>query len=101
MLVDECKTAKGCKSCKVDFPKENPKIGSDSVAVHKERYMRPNFDSLGKRGEPILTTQLGRRFCCAKKKCLLKRHLYFWKGRLLMWRSASFKLSPGHLEHLK
>ena len=48
ILDDECKTAKRCESCKVDFPKENPKIGSNLVVVHKERYMRPNFDSFGK-----------------------------------------------------
>ena len=101
ILDDECKRAKRCESCKVDFPKENPKIGSDFVVVQKERYMRPNFDSFGKRGEPILTTQLGRKFYCAKKKCLLKRHPYFWKGRLFMWRSVSLKLSPGHFEYLK
>ena len=45
-------------------------------------------------------TQLGRKFYCAKKECL-KRHLYFWKGRLFMRRSVSSKLSPGHVEYLK
>ena len=53
---------------KKNFPKENPKIDSDLVLVHKERYIRPNFDSFGKKGEPILMTQLGRKFCCANKK---------------------------------
>ena len=72
ILDDECKRAKRCESCKVDFPKENPKIGSNLVVVHKERYMPPNFDSFGKRGEPILPTQLERKFYCGKKKCLLK-----------------------------
>ena len=42
ILDDECKRAKRCESCKVDFPKENPKIGSDLVMVHKESYMRPS-----------------------------------------------------------
>ena len=55
----------------------------------------------GKRGELILITQLGRKFDCAKKECPLKRHPYFWKGRLFMWRSVSSKLSPGHTEYLK
>ena len=86
ILDDACKRAKRCESCKVDFPKETPKIGSDLVVVHKERYMRPNFDSFGKRGEAILTTQLGRKFYCVKKNYLLKRHPYFWKGRLFTWR---------------
>ena len=74
ILDDERKRAKRCESCKVDFPKENPKIGSDLVVVHKERYMPANFDSFGEREEPILMTQLERKFYCAKKKCLLKRH---------------------------
>ena len=78
ILDDECKRAKRCESCKVDFPKEKPKIGIDLVVVHKERYMRPNFDSFRKRGEPFLATYLGRKFYYAKKKCLLKRHPYFW-----------------------
>ena len=36
--------------------KENPKTGSNLVVVHKERYMRLNYDRFGKRGQPILTT---------------------------------------------
>ena len=73
ILDDECKRVKRCESCNVDFPKEDPKIGSDLVLAHKERYLRPNFDSFGKKGEPMLTTQLRKK---------LKRHSYFWKGRL-------------------
>ena len=83
ILDDECKRAKRCESCKVDFPKKNPKIGSDLVLVHKDRYMRTNFDSFGKRGEPILTTQLGRKFYCAKKKCPLKQLPIFGKSECL------------------
>ena len=82
ILDDECKRPKRCESCKGDFSKENPKIGSDLVVVHKEKYVCLNFDRFGKRGEPILMTQLGRKFYYAKKKCLWKQHPYFWKGRL-------------------
>ena len=46
-------------------------------------------------------TQLGRKFYCAKKECLSKRHPYFWKGGLFMWRSVSSKLPPGYVEYLK
>ena len=81
---DECERAKRCEPCKVDFLKENPKIKSDLVVVHKEKYMRSNFNRFGKRGELILTTQLGRKFYRAKKDYLLKRHSYFWKGRLFI-----------------
>ena len=71
ILDDECKRAKTCESCKVDFPKKNPKIGSNLVAVHKKRYMRLNVDSFGKRGEPISTTQLERKFYCVETTSLL------------------------------
>ena len=71
ILDDECKRAKMCESCKVDFPKENQKIGSNLVAVHKKRCMRPNVDSFGKRGEPISTTQLERKFYCVETTSLL------------------------------
>ena len=53
---------------KKNFPTGNPKIDSDLVVVHKERYIRPNVDSFGKKGEPVLMIQLGRKFCCAKKE---------------------------------
>ena len=36
ILDDECKRVKRCESCNVDFPKENPKNGSDLVLAHKE-----------------------------------------------------------------
>ena len=38
----------------------------------------------GKRGEPILTNQIGGKFYCEKKECLLKQLPYFWKGRLFV-----------------
>ena len=62
ILGAEYKRVKRCESCKVDFSKENPKIGSNLVVVLKARYMRPNLDRFEKRGEPILTTQLGKKF---------------------------------------
>ena len=71
ILDEECKRAKRCESCKVDFPKENPKIGSNLVVVHKERYTRLNFNRFGKKGEPILTTQPVRKGS-TKRECLLK-----------------------------
>ena len=36
ITLSECKRTKWCESCKVDFPNENPKIGSDLVVVQKE-----------------------------------------------------------------
>ena len=63
----DCKRAKRCESCLMEFPKHNPKQGSDLLVVHRERYMRPNTNSVGKKLKPILTIQLGRKFYCAKK----------------------------------
>ena len=69
--------------------------------VHKESYMRPNFDSFGKRGEPILTTQLGRKFYCAKKKCLFLTTSLLLERQIVYVETVSLKLSPGHFEYLK
>ena len=101
IVYDECKRVNRCESCKVDFPEENPKIDSDLVVVHKESYMRPNFDSFGKRGEPILTTQLGRKFYCAKKKCLFLTTSLLLERQIVYVETVSLKLSPGHFEYLK
>ena len=50
-LIDEkeCERAKSCKSCKLAFPRKNPKCGYDLAVVHKERYERPNISESGKR----------------------------------------------------
>ena len=96
-----CKGGKMCESCKVNFPKKNPKIGCDLVVIHKERYTRPNFHRFGKRGEPILTTQFGRKFYCVKKECSWNEIPIYWKGRFFMWISLSAKLLLGHDEYLK
>ena len=58
----------------MDFPKQNPKIGSDLIVY--ERIFVQNFDRFGKRREPILTIQLGRKFLRSKTKFLSKRHFY-------------------------
>ena len=90
-LDDECKRAKSCELCKVDFPKKNPKIGSDLVVVHKERYMRPNFDSFGKRGEPILTTQIGRKFYCTKKEVPLETTFLILERQIVYVQISQFE----------
>ena len=97
----ECERAKSCESFKLPFPRKKPKFGYDLVVVHKERYERPNRSECGKRLFPIITNQLGRKFYCAKKDCLLKRHPYFWKGMLFMRKDVSGKLSTKHFQHLK
>ena len=96
----DCKRAKRCESCLMEFPKHNPKQGSDLLVVHRERYMRPNTNSVGKKLKPILTRQLGRKFYCAKKSCLVQRHPHFWKGLLRMKKSVSRMMSPTHMKML-
>ena len=49
-LNDEFKRAKRCESRKIDYPEENPKIGSDLVVVHKERYLSPGHFEYLKKG---------------------------------------------------
>ena len=57
----DCKRAKRCESCSIEFPRRNPKVGCDLVIVHKERYMRPDVSGDGKRRQ-VLTSHLGRKF---------------------------------------
>ena len=57
----ECKRAKRCESGSIEFPRRNPKMGSDLVIVHKESYMRPDVSGDGKRRQ-VLTSRLGRNF---------------------------------------
>ena len=66
-LMRKNSTAKSCESCKLAFPRKNPKWGYDLVVVHKERYERPNIGESGKRFSPIITNQLGRKLHCVKK----------------------------------
>ena len=102
-LVDEkeFERAKYCESCKLAFPRKNPKCGYDLVVAHKERYQKPNISQSGKRLSPIITDQLGRKFYCVKNDCLLKRHSYFWKGMLFMRKHVSVKLPNKYFQHQK
>ena len=90
---------KGASHAKLIFQRKIQKLVA-TYLWYTKKSMSPNFDSFGKRGEPIFTIQLGRKFSCCKKKCPLKRHPFFWKGRF-MWRLVSLKLSPRHFEYLK
>ena len=102
-LIDEkeFERAKSCESYKLAFPRKNPKCGYDLVVVHKEKYERPNISESGKQLSPIITNQLGRKFYCEKKDCLLKQHPYFWKEMLFVRKDVSVKLSNKHFQHLK
>ena len=79
------------ESCKVDFPKKNSKIGSDLVVVHKERCMRPNFDSFGKRGELILTTQTWKIVLLSQKVVPLEMTSLFLERQIVYVSFSQFE----------
>ena len=88
----DCKRAQRCETCQVKFS-ENPIVASNIVIVHRERYLRPNMAENGQYGDSILTNQLGRKFYCINKRCLLSRRPYFWKGLLKMSTCTASKLN--------
>ena len=70
---------------------KKPKCGYDLVVVNKERYGRPDLSESRKQLSSIITNQLGRKFYCAKKECLLKQHQHFRKGMLFMKKGVRVK----------
>ena len=93
----ECQRAKRCETCRLEFPKQNPMEGvSDLIIVHKERYMRPVKDEANNFICSTLTNKLGRKFYCPKKKCLIKRHPYFWKGLIRVDEPVRQRLKSVH-----
>ena len=59
-----------------------------------ERYLYPKKDGNGKllRMEPTWSKET-ERFYCANKKCIIKRHPYFWKGMLKIGSDTSTTFS--------
>ena len=97
----ECQRAKRCETCRLEFPKQNPMEGvSDLIIVHKERYMRPVKDEANNFIRSTLTNKLGRKFYCPKKKCLIKRHPYFWKGLIRVDEPVRQRLKSVHYKTL-
>ena len=98
---EQCKRAKSCISCKLVFPKDNPSCpDSDIVVLHKERYERPVKDDKGKFVRMTISNQMGRKFYCLKKKCILLRHPYFWKGLIEIPQSSRAYLNNLHEEFI-
>ena len=66
------------------------------------RYERPIYDNKNVFVKFKLTSpnQLGRKFYCAKKRCILGRHPYFWKGRLSVEEGSLRLLTKVHLDYL-
>ena len=69
-------------------------IPHDIAVLHMERYLYPKKDGNGKllRMEPTWSKET-ERFYCANKKCIIKRHPYFWKGMLKIGSDTSTTFS--------
>ena len=96
------KKAKTCTTCKRCFPKRDPAPGEGDIVIgHKERYEYPLKDSAGKTTKWVVTNMKKcDRFYCAKKKCILERHPYAWKGLLLVDEESKHLLSDKHYAYL-
>jgi len=89
-------------TCGIEFPKRNPKIGEgDLIIRHEERYLYPIKDTNGKVTEMKATLhKKANKFYCLQKKCLIKRHPYFWKGLLTIYVETKAVLVQEHLDVL-
>ena len=97
----ECIRAKSCISCKITFPKHNPASPDcDIIVVHCERYERPLKDANGKFLRMTISNNVGRKFYCAKKACILRRHPYFWKGMVEVGEDTRKHLTAAHVQYL-
>ena len=95
--------AKQCESCKVQFPRGGVICVPHDIGVqHMERYLYPKKDANGKfmRMEPTWKKETAK-FYCARKRCIIRRHPYSWKGLLHLDGSTASKLRKGHVKHLK
>ena len=100
---EECKNAKACTSCGRAFAKRNPTLYENDVIIsHRERYQRPVKDEKGNFLRKTITkpNQLGRKFYCPQKECILKRHPYFWKKLLKVHKGSCDKLEDTHFDIL-
>jgi len=95
--------AKRCESCKVEFARGGVIcILHDIAVVHKERFLYPKKYANGKLIRMEATWKRETEKCyCANKKCILKRHPYFWKGMLKLDSDTTYRFKDGHLKHLK
>ena len=86
---------------KKNFPKENPKVDSDLVVVHKERYIPPNFDSFGKKRRTDSYDSTWKKVLLCQKEVPLETTSLFLERQIVYVEIASLTLSSGHFEYLK
>ena len=91
---------KSCASCGIDFPHKY-NSGQDLVVSHKERYMFPSKKEEGKQlWEYTKKNTRDVAYHCSTD-CLMKRHPYFTKQRLVMKREVFESLSKAQKQHLE
>ena len=76
---------KSCASCGIDFPHKY-NSGQDLVVSHKERYMFPSKKEQGKQLWEFTKKNTRDVVYNCSTDCLIKRHPYFTKQRLVIKR---------------
>ena len=101
-FIKDYKNAKSCESCHNDVPRLFLSVPFDILFVHKERYEYPEKDENGKViGTVVTKRKLAKRYYCIRKQCVLKRHPYFWIGRIFTPEDVKRRLTESHLQFLK
>lgn len=71
-----------CATCGNLISRINAVPPFDMVILHRERFMYPQKNSNGRTEWKPSISKMATRTYCLKKKCLLRRHPYFWLGLL-------------------
>jgi hypothetical protein len=69
-----------CAACTSMISLKNPLPPFDIVFSHQERYQYPQQTEDGKTVWKTTKRKMRAHYYCIKKKCLLRRHPYFWFG---------------------
>eukprot|EP00795_Rhopilema_esculentum_P005635 gene5635-10855_t len=97
-FIKDYKRAVACKGCENAFPRAFLTIPFDILVIHRERYQYPIKHKEGRVLRIELTKKkMGNQFYCVRKECILKRHPYFWKGRLQTANSVKEHLTQSHI----
>ena len=103
VFIKDHPSATTCISCGNAIPHKDSSVFKpyDIIFMHMERYQYPVRDDNGKVVEMRTTRKkLAKRFYCLKKECILKRHPYFWIGRIRVTAAIKERLHASHLQLL-
>ena len=108
MFVEDCKNAKSCIKCHMEFPKPTnvfvdgkmkllKNVTYNLLVCHKERYQYPVKDAAGVVTKWEVSRSKKRlAYYCLKKSCILDRHPYFWKGKVQISDEVKARLNTNH-----